>query len=94
MKSEEWLGKRGSRDNTYEGTFGAAGWGYKAQQVLGQARTSRASRACCSAPPQPHRLLQHTLALLLHTVRGSVCMHVCCGVVHARSHTCARWQAH
>ena len=34
MKSEEWVGKVGSRDNTYEGTFGQDGWGYKAQQVL------------------------------------------------------------
>lgn len=38
VKSEEWVGKRGSMDNTYESTFGAAGWGFKAQQVLGQVR--------------------------------------------------------
>ena len=38
VKSEEWVGKRGSMDNTYESTFGAAGWGFKAQQVLCQVR--------------------------------------------------------
>lgn len=30
------MGKKGSMDNTYVGTFGTDGWGYKAQQVLGQ----------------------------------------------------------
>ncbi|KAL6763959.1 hypothetical protein V8C86DRAFT_3022592 [Haematococcus lacustris] len=38
VKAEEWLGKKGSVDNSYEGTFGEAGWGYKAQQVLGAVR--------------------------------------------------------
>jgi hypothetical protein len=38
VKSEEWVGKKGSMDNTYVGTFGADGWGFKAQQVLGSVR--------------------------------------------------------
>jgi hypothetical protein len=38
VKSDEWIGKKGSMDNTYESTFGCQGWGYKAQQVLKQVR--------------------------------------------------------
>lgn len=38
VKSEEWTGKIGSMDNSYVGTFGEDGWGFKAQQVLGQVR--------------------------------------------------------
>ena len=38
VKAEEWLGKKGAIDNRYEATFGDQGWGYKAQQVLGQVR--------------------------------------------------------
>lgn len=38
VKADEWLGKKGSWDNSYEGTFGQDGWGYKAQQILGQVR--------------------------------------------------------
>eukprot|EP00198_Chlamydomonas_reinhardtii_P010892 XP_001700229.1 predicted protein [Chlamydomonas reinhardtii] len=38
VKAEEWLGKKGAIDNRYEATFGQAGWGYKAQQVLGAVR--------------------------------------------------------
>lgn len=38
VKAEEWIGKKGSWDNSYVGTFGAEGWGFKAQQVLGQVR--------------------------------------------------------
>lgn len=38
VKADDWLGKKGSWDNSYEGTFGAAGWGFKAQQVLGKVR--------------------------------------------------------
>lgn len=38
VKADEWLGKKGAIDNRYEATFGQAGWGYKAQQVLGQVR--------------------------------------------------------
>lgn len=38
VKAEEWLGKKGSWDNSYEGTFGQAGWGFKAQQALGKVR--------------------------------------------------------
>jgi hypothetical protein len=38
VKAEEWLGKKGSWDNSYVGTFGTDGWGFKAQQVLGQVR--------------------------------------------------------
>jgi hypothetical protein len=38
VKSEEWLGKKGSMANSYEATFGNEGWGAKAQQVLGQTR--------------------------------------------------------
>jgi len=38
VKADEWIGKRGSWDNSYEGTFGQAGWGFKAQQILGKVR--------------------------------------------------------
>ena len=38
VKAEEWLGKKGSWDNSYVGTFGQDGWGFKAQQILGQVR--------------------------------------------------------
>ncbi len=38
VKAEEWLDKKGAINNHYEATFGQAGWGYKAQQVLGQVR--------------------------------------------------------
>jgi hypothetical protein len=38
VKAEEWLGKKGSWDNSYVGTFGASGWGFKAQQILGKVR--------------------------------------------------------
>lgn len=38
VNANEWLGKKGSWDNSYEGTFGAAGWGFKAQQILGKVR--------------------------------------------------------
>ena len=38
VKAEEWIDKKGSWDNSYVGTFGESGWGFKAQQVLGQVR--------------------------------------------------------
>mmetsp|Transcript_23350 Transcript_23350/g.60816 ORF Transcript_23350/g.60816 Transcript_23350/m.60816 type:complete len:309 (+) Transcript_23350:2-928(+) len=38
VKAEEWLGKKGAWDNSYEGTFGQDGWGFKAQQALGAVR--------------------------------------------------------
>ncbi len=38
MVAEEWLGKKGSWDNSYEATFGQAGWGAKANQILSQVR--------------------------------------------------------
>mgnify|MGYP000365366804 CR=1 FL=1 len=39
--ASEWLGKQGSWDMSYEGTFGDSGYGAKAQQVLGQVRGAR-----------------------------------------------------
>lgn len=47
VKADEWLHKKGSWDNSYEGTFGRNGWGWKAQEVLGKVRCAarRASRA-------------------------------------------------
>jgi hypothetical protein len=41
VDSSEWLGKQGSWDMSYEGTFGESGYGAKAQQVLGQVRGAR-----------------------------------------------------
>jgi hypothetical protein len=38
VKSEDWIGMKGSMSNSYEDTFGRAGWGHKAQQILGQVR--------------------------------------------------------
>lgn len=38
VQAEQWLNQKGSWDNSYEGTFGQSGWGFKAQQVLGQVR--------------------------------------------------------
>ena len=39
VTDEEWLGKKGAWDNSYEATFGSSGWGAKAQQVLGSTLT-------------------------------------------------------
>lgn len=36
---EEWLGHKGAWDNSYEATFGAAGWGAKASATLQMVRT-------------------------------------------------------
>ena len=36
VKAEEWLGKKGAWDNSYEATFGNSGWGAGAQAILGQ----------------------------------------------------------
>ena len=41
VNAEEWMGKAGSWDNTYEGTFGEGGVGWKAQSVLGQVKGDR-----------------------------------------------------
>ncbi|KAK9839972.1 hypothetical protein WJX74_001316 [Apatococcus lobatus] len=38
VKAEEWIGKQGAINNSYQATFGEEGWGAKAQQVLGQVR--------------------------------------------------------
>jgi hypothetical protein len=38
VHAEEWLGKKGAASNKYEDTFGAEGWGFRAQQVLGAVR--------------------------------------------------------
>lgn len=38
VKAEEWLGQKGSWDNSYEATFGQSGWGAKANQVLSKVR--------------------------------------------------------
>lgn len=38
VNEDEWLGKKGSWDNSYVGTFGKDGWGYKAQEALGKVR--------------------------------------------------------
>jgi hypothetical protein len=38
VKADEWLDKKGAWDNSYEGTFGQDGWGWKAQEVLGKVR--------------------------------------------------------
>lgn len=36
VKADEWLDKKGAWDNSYVGTFGQNGWGWKAQEVLGK----------------------------------------------------------
>ena len=36
VKAEEWLDKKGARDNSYEATFGNSGWGAGAQAILGK----------------------------------------------------------
>ena len=38
VKAEEWLNKKAAKDNSYAGTFGGAGWGAKAQEVLGKVK--------------------------------------------------------
>lgn len=38
VKDDEWLGKTGSWNNSYNATFGEAGWGARAQAVLGTVR--------------------------------------------------------
>ena len=39
VKAEEWLGKKGAWDNSYQATFGNDGWGAGAQAILGQVST-------------------------------------------------------
>jgi len=34
VNDEEWLGKKGAWDNSYEAKFGSSGWGAKASQTL------------------------------------------------------------
>ena len=36
VNAEEWIGQKGSWDNSYNATFGDGGWGAKAQDRLGQ----------------------------------------------------------
>ena len=36
VNAEEWLGQKGSWNNSYSATFGDSGWGAKAQERLGQ----------------------------------------------------------
>lgn len=38
VQAEDWVGKKGSWDNSYGATFGNQGWGAKAQEVLGKVR--------------------------------------------------------
>eukprot|EP00210_Caulerpa_lentillifera_P001848 g1777.t1 len=38
VADEDWLGKKGSWNNSYSANFGNDGWGAKAQSVLGQVR--------------------------------------------------------
>ncbi|KAK9813751.1 hypothetical protein WJX73_007036 [Symbiochloris irregularis] len=38
VDAQEWLGQKGSWDNSYAATFGSDGWGAKAQERLGQVR--------------------------------------------------------
>ena len=41
VNNEEWLGKKGSWDMTYEAAFGEKGVGWKAQEVLGKVKGAR-----------------------------------------------------
>lgn len=34
VNDDEWLGKKGAWDNSYEAKFGSSGWGAKASQTL------------------------------------------------------------
>jgi hypothetical protein len=36
VKAEEWLGRKGAWDNSYEAVFGNTGWGAGAQAILGK----------------------------------------------------------
>ena len=38
VRDDEWLGKKGSWNNSYTATFGASGWGARAEAVLGAVR--------------------------------------------------------
>lgn len=38
VNDDEWLGKKGAWDNSYEAKFGSSGWGAKASQTLLQVR--------------------------------------------------------
>ncbi|KAK9803655.1 hypothetical protein WJX72_008580 [[Myrmecia] bisecta] len=38
VKAEEWLGAKGSWDNSYRAQYGEDGYGLKAQEILGQVR--------------------------------------------------------
>jgi hypothetical protein len=41
VKNDEWLGKQGSWDMTYEAAFGEKGVGWKAQAVLGKVKGAK-----------------------------------------------------
>ena len=42
VNDEEWLGRKGAWDNSYEAKFGNSGWGAKASQTLLQVSHGRA----------------------------------------------------
>lgn len=58
VNDDEWLGKKGAWDNSYEAKFGSSGWGAKASQTLLQVSHTWHSRLhwLLLAPPVLHLL--------------------------------------
>ena len=46
VNDEEWLGKKGAWDNSYEAKFGSSGYGAKASQTLLQVKKQHLSYIC------------------------------------------------
>lgn len=66
VKEEEWLDKKGAWDNTYEGTFGSAGWGAKAQVWTEHLVTPIWGTRCLSAPQLSHHTKVVKVSLHIH----------------------------
>ena len=54
VRADEWLGKQGSRDNSYKATFGSSGWGARAQERLGQVLLCAVTGLAMPAAQMPH----------------------------------------
>ena len=79
VKADEWLDKKGAWDNSYVGTFGQNGWGWKAQEVLGKVGAGEGRAAPCTAPVQVGAALWW--------------VHLCCGTLWALlCYTAVAWR--
>ena len=65
VNDDEWLGKKGAWDNSYEAKFGSSGWGAKASQTLLQVshaldwkHISQCLHHLCCSHVSLHRLME------------------------------------